>query len=158
MFYRPIKRLCQFRLHSPVIRWVLMATNSNKNLIDKLGVKPGARLIVMRSPAGYMELLSGIEERAKVVTRLGSRRFDFIQYFATSEQQLGAVMPNLASYLEPNGTLWVSWAKRSSKLHTGLTDNIVRELGLKAGLVDVKVASVTEDWSGLKFVYRLADR
>jgi hypothetical protein len=132
--------------------------HSNKNLIDKLGVKPGARMIVLRPPAGYLELLEGIEERAKVVTRLGVGRFDFIQYFATSVEQLGAVMPNLALHLEPNGTLWISWAKRSSKLHTGLTDSIVRELGLKAGLVDVKVASITDDWSGLKFVYRVADR
>ena len=137
---------------------VFVTENSSKKLLDKLGVKAGMRLIIMRAPAGYMDLLEGIEERANVVKRLGPRRFDFIQYFATSEEQLGVVMPNLASYLEPNGTLWVSWAKRSSKLHTGLTENIVRELGLKAGLVDVKVASITDDWSGLKFVYRLADR
>ena len=135
-----------------------MTDSSNKNLIDKLGVKPGARLIVLRAPAGYMDLLEGIEEHAKVATRLGVRRFDFIQYFATSVEQLGAVIPNLALHLEPNGTLWVSWAKRSSRLHTGLTDDIVRKLGQKAGLVDAKVASITDDWAGLKFVYRVADR
>jgi hypothetical protein len=84
--------------------------------------------------------------------------FDVIQYFATSEQQLGAVMPNLASHLVPNGMLWVSWVKRTSKLHTGLDENTVRRLGLEAGLVDVKVAAVTDDWSGLKFVYRVKDR
>jgi hypothetical protein len=133
-----------------------MADSSTKNLIDKLGVKPGARLLVLRSPAGYLDMFEGMD--TKVATRLGVRRFDFIQYFATSVEQLGAVIPNLALHLEPNGTLWVSWAKRSSRLHTGLTDGIVRELGLKAGLVDVKVASITEDWSGLKFVYRVADR
>ncbi|GAC1370052.1 MAG: DUF3052 family protein [Candidatus Saccharimonadales bacterium] len=135
-----------------------MAESSPKNLIDKLGVKPGMRMLVLRAPAGYMDLLDGLDERAKVATRLGVRRFDFIQYFATSVEQLGAVIPNLALHLEPNGTLWVSWAKRTSRLHTGLTDNVVRELGLKAGLVDVKVASITDDWSGLKFVYRVADR
>lgn len=134
-----------------------MAGYSSNNLIEKLGVKPGARVIVMRAPKGYTDLLDGLEARANVVTRLGGR-FDFIQYFATSVEQLGAVMPNLASHLEPGGMLWVTWAKRSSPLHTGLTEGIVRELGLKAGLVDVKVASITEDWSGLKFVYRLADR
>lgn len=134
-----------------------MTEYSTKNLIAKLGVKVGARLIVMRAPKGYIELLEGLDERANVVTRLGGR-FDFIQYFATSVEQLGAVMPNLAGHLEPGGMLWVTWAKRTSPLHTGLTEAIVRELGLKAGLVDVKVASVTDDWSGLKFVYRLADR
>ena len=134
-----------------------MAGYSHKILIDKLGVKPGARLIVMRPPAGYLELLEGLDERAKVISRLAGR-FDFIQYFATSVEQLGAVMPNLALHLEPNGIVWVTWAKRSSPLQTGLTDSIVRELGLKTGLVDVKVAAITDDWSGLKFVYRLADR
>ncbi len=134
-----------------------MTEYSGKTLIDKLGIKPGARTIVMRAPKGYSALLPDLEERTKVATRLMGR-FDFIQYFATSREQLGAVMPNLASHLEPNGMLWVSWAKRSSPLHTGLDENIVRRLGLEAGLVDVKVAAVTDDWSGLKFVYRLADR
>jgi hypothetical protein len=134
-----------------------MAEYSNKNLIDKLGVKPGMRVIVMRAPEGYLDLLPGLETRVKVVARLMGR-FDFIQYFATSVEQLGAVMPNLAAHLEPGGMLWVSWAKRTSALHTGLDENMVRELGLKAGLVDMKVAAVTDDWSGLKFVYRVADR
>jgi len=136
---------------------VVVAGYSSKNLIDKLGVKPGMRVIVMRAPAGYLERMPELPERAKLASRL-SGRFDFIQYFATSEQQLGAVMPNLAGSLEPGGMLWVSWAKRTSPLHSGLDENIVRRLGLAAGLVDVKVAAVTEDWSGLKFVYRLADR
>ena len=134
-----------------------MTEYKSKNLLDKLGVKPDARLIVMRPPAGYLDQLEGLSERANIVPRL-TGRFDFIQYFAASEEQLGAVMPNLASHLQPGGMLWVSWAKRTSPLHTGLTENKVRELGLKAGLVDVKVAGLTEDWSGLKFVYRLAAR
>src|SRR5690242_2145521 len=134
-----------------------MAEYSSKNLIDKLGAKPGMRAIVMRAPAGYLDLLPELNERATVVQRLNGR-FDFVQYFATSEQQLEAVMPNLAAHLVPGGMLWVSWAKRSSSLHTGLEENMVRRLGLAAGLVDVKVAAVTDDWSGLKFVYRVKDR
>jgi hypothetical protein len=134
-----------------------MAGYSNQNLVDKLGVKPGMRAIVMRAPAGYLELMPELEERANLITRLGGR-FDFIQYFATSVEQLGAVIPNLASHLEPGGMLWVTWAKRTSPLHTGLDDNIVRRLGVAAGLVDVKVAAVTDDWSALKFVYRVIDR
>jgi len=134
-----------------------MAGYSSKNLIDKLGVKLDARVIVMHPPAGYLELLPELSERAEVASRLGGR-LDFIQYFATSFEQLNVVLPNLALHLEPNGMLWICWAKRTSRLHTGLTEGIVRELGLKAGLVDVKVAALTNDWSGLKFVYRLTDR
>jgi hypothetical protein len=111
----------------------------------------------MRAPAGYLELMPDLDQRTTVATRLNGR-FHFIQYFASSPEQLGAVMPNLAGHLEPGGMLWVTWAKRTSPLHTGLTDTIVRELGLNAGLVDVKIAAVSDDWTGLKFVYRLADR
>jgi hypothetical protein len=130
-----------------------VAGYSSKKLKDKLGLKPGMRAAVVRSPAGYIELLEG----AEVVNRLNGR-FDFIQYFATSTEQLNTVMPNLAGSLVPGGMLWVSWIKKTSPKNTGLDENIVRRLGLEAGLVDVKVAAVTDDWSGLKFVYRLADR
>jgi hypothetical protein len=134
-----------------------MTGYSSKNLVDKLGVKPGARVIIMRAPLGYLDLIPDLEERANVTKRLAGR-FDFIQFFATSVEQLGAVMPNLALHLEPGGMLWACWAKRTSPLHTGLDETIVRKFGLATGLVDVKVASITDDWSGLKFVYRVADR
>jgi hypothetical protein len=134
-----------------------MAGYSSKSLTDKLGVKPGFRVIIMHAPKGYLDLMPDLSERVNVASRLAGR-FDFIQYFVTSEQQLNAVVPNLALHLVPGGMLWVSWAKRTSKLHTGVDENMVRRAGLAAGLVDVKVAAVTEDWSGLKFVYRLKDR
>jgi len=134
-----------------------MAGYSSKPLVDKLGVKPGMRVIVMHAPKGYLELMPELGERAQVMSRLAGR-FDVIQYFASSEEQLGAVMPNLALHLVPNGMLWVCWAKRSSPLHAGLTESAVRRLGLAAGLVDIKVAAITEHWSALKFVYRVADR
>jgi hypothetical protein len=135
-----------------------MAGYSSKNLIDKLGIKPGTQVLILHAPAGYLGLLPELDVRTKVVTRLDGR-LDFIQYFATSVEQLGAVMPNLAAHLVPDGMLWVTWAKRTSSLHNpDLDENVVRRLGLAAGLVDVKVAAVTDDWSGLKFVYRVKDR
>ena len=60
--------------------------------------------------------------------------------------------------LSPSGMLWVSWPKGSSRVPTDLTENVVREIGLRNGLVDVKVCAVDETWSGLKFVFRLKDR
>jgi hypothetical protein len=134
-----------------------MTGYSSKNLIDKLGIKPNSRVIVMRAPTGYMDLLPDLEDYASVSKRL-TGRFDFILFFATSVEQLGAVIPNLSLHLEPGAMLWVCWAKRTSPRHTGLDDTIVRKSGISAGLVDVKVAAINEDWSGLKFVYRVADR
>ncbi|HSX01924.1 MAG TPA: DUF3052 domain-containing protein [Candidatus Saccharimonadia bacterium] len=134
-----------------------MAGYSQRPLIEKLGVRAEARAIILRAPKDYGELLPELPERAQVMTRLVGL-FDFMQYFATSTEQLEAVLPNLMRHLQSDGMLWVSWAKRSSSLHSGLDEAKVRRLGLAAGLVDVKVAALTEDWSGLKFVYRLKER
>jgi hypothetical protein len=60
--------------------------------------------------------------------------------------------------LAKDGLLWISWPKKAAKVATDVNENIVREIGLANGLVDVKVAAVDEVWSGLKFVYRLVDR
>lgn len=58
-----------------------------------------------------------------------------------------------------NGLIWVSWIKKASKNYEAtFLESEVRNLGLNIGLVDVKVCAVDEDWSGLKFVYRVKDR
>ena len=71
---------------------------------------------------------------------------------------LEARLPRLQDALAPDGILWISWPKKAAKVQTDLDSNVVRRLGLDAGLVDVKVCAVDETWSGLKFVYRLKDR
>jgi len=134
-----------------------MTDYSQRPLIVKLGVKPETRVIILREPTGYLELLPDLATRAQLATRL-TGMFDFIQYFFSSREQLEAVLPNLKRHLSSDGQLWICWAKRTSSIHTGLTEAIVREFGLSEGLVDVKVAAITKDWSGLKFVYRLTHR
>jgi hypothetical protein len=64
----------------------------------------------------------------------------------------------MKNHLDEGGMLWISWPKKAATIETDLDENIVREIGLKAGLVDVKVCAVDEIWSGLKFVYRVKDR
>jgi hypothetical protein len=78
--------------------------------------------------------------------------------FTKSKTELSREFKQVAKQLAPAGMLWVSWPKKSSGVTTDLNDNVVREIGLKAGLVDVKVCAVTDIWSGLKFVRRLKDR
>jgi hypothetical protein len=89
---------------------------------------------------------------------LGAGELDFIQVFATDHAALVALLPRLAAALAQHGALWVCWPKLAAKLPTDLRENLVREAGLAAGLVDVKVAAIDPVWSGLKFVYRLRDR
>ena len=69
-----------------------------------------------------------------------------------------AALPRAKARIKLNGTLWISWPKQTSTFRSDLNENTVRELGLSNGLVDVKVAAIDDDWSGLKFVYRLRDR
>lgn len=78
--------------------------------------------------------------------------------FATSKAELAKEFKRIAKSLAPAGMLWVSWPKKSSGVANDLDENLVRGIGLAAGLVDVKVCAVTDVWSGLKFVRRLKDR
>jgi hypothetical protein len=84
--------------------------------------------------------------------------FPFIQCFCTELRDLERRFPILKKQLAPDGMLWISWPKGSSKVPTDLNENVIRDVGLRNGLVDVKVCAVDDIWSGLKFVYRLRDR
>ncbi len=83
---------------------------------------------------------------------------DFAIAFVKSKTALTKEFKRITKSLAPAGMFWVSWPKKSSGVATDLNENIVREIGLAAGLVDVKVCAVTEVWSGLKFVRRVKDR
>ncbi len=83
---------------------------------------------------------------------------DLIWSFATSPLQVLETLKLAKKHLKPAAALWISWPKKSAKVLTNLDENIIREIGLKAGLVDIKVIAVDAVWSGLKFVHRLKDR
>jgi hypothetical protein len=88
----------------------------------------------------------------------GKAPLDFAMLFTKSQTELTREFKRISKRLASTGMLWVSWPKKSSGVATDLDGNIVREIGLAAGLVDVKVCAVTEIWSGLKFVRRVKDR
>jgi hypothetical protein len=125
-------------------------------LHKKLGIKAGRTAWFSGAPDGYNSELvkAGPFQTAKKLTR----DLDFLHFFTSSRADLRREFPRLRESLKANGMIWISWPKRSSGVPTDLDENIVRDLGLKAGLVDVKVCAVDETWSGLKFVFRLKDR
>jgi hypothetical protein len=88
----------------------------------------------------------------------GKTPLDFAMFFTKSRGALKKEFSRLGKSLAPAGMLWIGWPKKMSGVPTDLNEDIVREIGLAAGLVDVKVCAVTEVWSGLKFVRRLKDR
>ncbi len=134
-----------------------MAGYSGKPLAQKLGIKPGMRLIILNAPDDYASTLGELPEGIEM-TQTFEGQFDFIQFFTTEKAVLENRFDELKRILQPDGMLWISWPKKAARMQTDLTDNMVRDIGLAKGLVDVKVCAVDERWSGLKFVYRLKDR
>jgi len=133
-----------------------MAGYSGTPLIKKLGIKPGFEIAFVNAPEGYARELD-LPADVTINSRAG-KPLDFAQLFVKSEKELQTKFSHCANRLKASGMLWVSWPKKSSGVATDLSENIVREIGLAAGLVDVKICAVDEVWSGLKFVFRLKDR
>jgi hypothetical protein len=127
---------------------------SHVPLHKKLGVKEGSRVAVVNEPDGWaLEVPDGVE-----MLQRASKRLDVILFFSRTEQHLRRRFGVLAGYLEPAGGLWVAYPKKSSDLATDLTFETVQAVGLEGGLVDTKSVAVDDDWSGVRFVYRLKDR
>ena len=128
---------------------------SGTPLVDKIGIKPAHRLLFRNAPANLPGLLGKLPEGA---AQVGRGKIDVGILFSTSADQLEREFASLARRLESNGMLWISWPKKASGMKTDLNENLVRDLGLAHGLVDVKVCAIDETWSGLKFVIRMKDR
>jgi hypothetical protein len=134
-----------------------MAGYSKTPTWKKLGIREGMRVICLHAPENYPRLLGKLPPGAILESKL-RKNAALIHYFASESSALAGDFPKLKAALLPDGALWISWPKAGSKVPRDLNDNAVREIGLKNGLVDVKVAAVDQVWSGLKFVYRRSDR
>lgn len=135
----------------------MTAGYSGTPLVRKLGIKPGFVILVLNAPDNYAETLGSLPDSVTQSDTL-TGRLDFIQLFTKERAELEMYFPDLKSALASNGMLWISWPKKASKVPTDLDENIIREIGLANGLVDVKVAAMDAVWSGLKFVFRVEDR
>lgn len=135
----------------------MTAGYSKRSLVQKLGIKPSTTIAILNPPPNYDETLGPLPDDIMVSESLADG-LDFIHFFTKERAELEAQFPALKQALAFDGMLWISWPKAAAKVETDLTGNVVREIGLANGLVDVKVAAVDETWSGLKFVYRLEDR
>ena len=125
--------------------------------MEKLGIRNGFRVSFVNAPSHYASLLRPLPAGVKVLGGRGTN-LDLLHLFAQDHLQLTRTFPRAKPRITKDGMLWVSWPKQTSTMRRDLTETAVRELGLALGLVDVKVAAIDDDWSGLKFVYRLRDR
>lgn len=129
---------------------------SGTPLARKLGLARGQAAALFSVPETIGDI-SGFDGFASVVRALPEtpqRAFDYVHLFATERAVLEEMAPALFRILRPDGMVWISWPKKSSRVSTDITEDVLREVLLPTGLVDVKVCAVDEIWSGLKFVIR----
>ncbi|NER09377.1 Protein of unknown function [Muriicola jejuensis] len=130
---------------------------SGTPLAKKLGIKRGQRVKLFHPPEGYFDLFEDLPDDFELLPEEDTG-IDFIHYFALQADQLDRDLGTLRKQLNQTGMIWISWPKKASKVPTDLDGNVVRDLGLRHGLVDIKVCSVNEIWSALKFVIPVRDR
>ena len=133
-----------------------MAGYSGTPLVNKIGIKPGHRLLLVNGPKNFASTLGELPSDNKLVSK--DKAFDVAIVFATSAAELDKRLRETKRSMEQNGMVWVGWPKKTSGVATDLLENKVRDIGLAAGLVDIKVCAIDDTWSGLKFVIRVADR
>ena len=126
---------------------------SSTPLVAKLGFKPRMRAVFVAEPDGFADLLGELPDGVRVLARPAAG-LDLAVLFVTARAQLERRLPGLQAKLDPAGTVWVAWPKRASGVRTDMTEDVVREVALPRGLVDVKVCAIDATWSGLKLVIR----
>jgi len=129
---------------------------SGTPLAKKLDIKEGFKISVYNQPEYYFNLFTDFPVDVKLINN--KLKVDFVHYFVKEEKQLQKDISKLKDQIEQNGMIWISWPKKSSKVETDITEDVVRNIALKNGLVDIKVCAVDETWSGLKLVIPVKDR
>lgn len=144
-----------------------MAGYSGTPLVRKLGIKEGHRLAVLGDPGHFAALLGDLPTDVERVDdpplprkpRAGRpSAFDVVVAFVPEASRLERRFRAGHRLLDWSGGLWISWPKMKSPLFRDLRESEIRAHGLALGLVDNKICAVDDDWSGLRFVYRVADR
>jgi len=134
-----------------------MAGYSSGALAQKLGIKPATTVVVINEPANYRKLLGegadGVEFSDRIVSDSS-----FVHFFTTRRSELEKQLTRLRKNFPDTGTFWGSWPKKSAGVSTDVTEDVIREIALPLGFVDVKVCAVDETWSGLKLMIRRTNR
>lgn len=132
---------------------------SGTPLPQKLGLKDGQRVLFISLPRDLKDLRKArnfveIAEAGWDTFTEGDPGYDVIHGFTASRAVLEKSAKKLMKQIDRDGTIWISWPKKASKVETDITEDVIRDVVLPIGLVDVKVAAVSDIWSGLKLVIR----
>lgn len=120
----------------------------------KLGLKPGQRVSLDQSPDRW----AFTDPPAGLTYVHAPEPADVIISFFTAAEQLPGRLPELTRRIHPSGALWVAWPRRAGGHDSDITDDIIHGRALALGVVDVKIAAIDDDWSGQRFVWRVANR
>ncbi len=134
-----------------------MAGYSGTPLVRKLGIKPNSELAIINEPKGYRNLIVPIPAGVRIKSK-ATVKTDLVHIFPTNKKELTRVLKSLLKQTAPKVSIWVSWPKKSSGIVSEVTEDIIREIALPLGLVDIKVCAVDETWSALKLVLRKEKR
>jgi len=132
---------------------VATAGYSGTPLTKKLGIKEGSLFATVHAPDDFESTLGALPPEAEWRMRL-SPELDVVIAFYTSRAALLKEWRKLTNAAAPDGTVWVAWPKKASKVPTDITEDVVRELLLPSGWVDNKVCAIDDTWSGLRFALR----
>lgn len=130
---------------------------SGTPLAKKLGIPDGESFVTLGAPENYDALVAPLPKGTKRTTRAGKSPA-FVHLFTAKKSELAASLKDLRKSLTQDGVVWVSWPKKTSKVATDITEDVIRAVALPMGFVDVKVCAVDETWSGLKLMIRKSER
>jgi coenzyme F420-reducing hydrogenase beta subunit len=130
---------------------------SGTTLAKKLGIKAGYKIRLIAQPDNYLTLFADLPEDLVYIDN-GQEKVQLIHYFVMDIAELNKKLQLLRKQIFADGSIWISWPKRSSGVVTNVSENLIREAALESGLVDIKVCAVDEVWSGLKLVIPVKDR
>jgi hypothetical protein len=135
------------------------AVHAGTPLPRKLGIGEGDEVALIGAPEWFEDTIGQLPDVASVHTDLADdARYDVIVAFITERAELEAELPRLRARMAPACGLWIAWPKRTSRVPTDMTDQVIRDVALPTGLVDNKVCAIDDTWSGLRLVIRRENR
>ena len=130
---------------------------SGTTLEKKLGIKENFRIRLIHAPENYFDYFKEWPQHVQISDDPLMKK-NLIHYFTKEFSEYHALLPMLKEEIEQDGMIWVSWLKKTSKIPSDMSEDLIRNYALETGLVDIKVCSVNEDWSALKLVIPLKHR
>jgi CheY-like chemotaxis protein len=140
---------------SPVVPRSVFDGYADAPLVKKLSIKADCEVALIGAPKEFIKLLDGLPKGVNFTSRLNAKS-DPVIWFVKNLKRYQERIEEISQKLAENSGLWVAWPKKTSGISSDLSQNVVRQVGLKAGLVDYKICSIDETWSGLKFRKRKA--